>query len=131
MFDSYFQDKEKENIILKMNPKLSPFKAAVFPLIKNEKFEKFAKKIFDDLAEEFNVAYDKSGSIGRRYARQDEAGTPYCITIDEDSLKNKDVTIRDRDSRKQIRVKTFELVTVLRNLIVNGKDFLSFGKELK
>ena len=131
MFDSYFQDKEKENIILKLNPKLSPFKVAVFPLIKNEKFEKFAKKIFDDLAEEFNVAYDKSGSIGRRYARQDEAGTPYCITIDEDSLKNKDVTIRDRDSRKQIRIKTSELVTVLRNLIVNGKDFLSFGKELK
>ena len=119
------------NIVLKINPKLSSVKAAVFPIVKDKKFEKFAKKIFEDLVKEFNVAYDKSGSIGRRYARNDEIGTPYCITIDDESIKNEDVTIRDRDSKKQIRVKNFELGTVLRNLLINGKDFLSSGKELK
>jgi glycyl-tRNA synthetase len=131
MFDSYFYNKEKNNIVLKINPKLSSVKAAVFPIVKDKKFEKFAKKIFEDLVKEFNVAYDKSGSIGRRYARNDEIGTPYCITIDDESIKNEDVTIRDRDSKKQIRVKNFELGTVLRNLLINGKDFLSSGKELK
>jgi glycyl-tRNA synthetase len=131
MFDSYFYNKEKNNIVLKINPKLSSVKAAVFPIVKDKKFEKFAKKIFEDLVKEFNVAYDKSGSIGRRYARNDEIGTPYCITIDDESIKNEDVTIRDRDSKKQIRVKNFELGTVLRNLLINGNDFLNSGKELK
>ena len=69
------------------------------------------------------MAYDKSGSIGRRYARNDEIGTPFCITIDDQSLKNKDATIRDRDTTKQIRVKISELVNVLKELIEKNKKF--------
>ena len=73
--------------------------------MKQEEYEKFAEKIYIDLKKEFNVTYDNSGSIGRRYARNDESGTPFCITIDEDTLKNQDVTIRLRDNGEQFRVK--------------------------
>lgn len=128
MFDSYFRDREKKNIILKLNPKLSSLKAAVFPIIKEEKFEKFAKKISDDLAKEFNVVYDKSGSIGRRYARQDEVGTPYCITVDEESLKKKNVTVRIRDTGEQVRIKIKDLKESLRKAINDGVNILELGK---
>ena len=69
------------------------------------------------LKKEFNVIYDKSGSIGRRYARNDEVGTPYCITIDDVSLKNKDVTIRNRDTTEQVRVKVSDIKSTLKKLI--------------
>jgi len=117
MFDSYYQDNQRDNVILKLHPKLAPVKAAVFPIVKQPKFEKISENIVEDLKKEWNVIYDRSGSIGRRYARNDEIGTPYCITIDTDSLKNKDVTIRDRDTKKQIRVKISELKRILRELI--------------
>ncbi|PNX47507.1 MAG: hypothetical protein BV456_10900, partial [Thermoplasmata archaeon M8B2D] len=91
MFDSYFYDKSRDNVILKLNPKLSPVKAAIFPIVKKPEYEKIATDVFDILKEEWDVIYDKSGSIGRRYSRNDEIGTPYCITIDEKSLKKKDV----------------------------------------
>ena len=80
------------------------------------------------MKKEFYVVYDKSGSIGRRYARNDEIGTPYCITIDEDSLKNKDVTIRERDSTKQIRVAIKDLRKVLGELIRDEIEFEKAGK---
>mgnify|MGYP001584765530 CR=1 FL=1 len=131
MFDSYFFDEKRDNIVLKLHPKLAPVKAAVFPIVKQEKFENFARKIFDDLRKEFNVLYDKSGSIGRRYARNDEIGTPFCITIDGDSLKNKDVTIRDRDTTKQVRVKFSELKEILRKLINKEIRFEKAGKLVK
>ena len=107
----------KEGSMFKFPPRISPVKAAVFPLVKREDFEKIADEIVKDLREEFNIAYDKSGSIGRRYARNDEIGTPFCITIDDDSLKNKDITIRDRNSRVQKRVKIEKLREILRNLV--------------
>ena len=128
MFDSYYYNSQRDNVILKINPKLAPIKAAVFPIVKKPEFEKFAKVVLKNLQKEWNVVYDKSGSIGRRYARNDEVGTPFCITIDGDSIKNSDVTIRDRDSARQIRVKISKLEEVLRNLI-NGKvDFSKAGK---
>src|SRR3990172_7192348 len=127
-FDSYYYDKMRENIVLRLHPKLAPIKAAVFPIVKGAKFEKIAEKIIEDLKKEFSVLYDKSGSIGRRYARNDEIGTPYCITIDEESTQNKDATIRDRDTKKQIRVKTEELRETLRKLIENPEKFEKFGK---
>jgi len=117
MFDSYCYDEKRKNIVLKLNPKLAPIKAAVFPIVKQPEYIKIAKGIVEDLRKEFNVIYDKSGSVGRRYARNDEAGTPYCITIDDKSPKQKDVTIRDRDSSLQIRVKVSELLGILRKLI--------------
>ncbi len=105
---------EKERIVLKLNPKLSPVKAAVFPLVRNDKrIVKLARNIFSDLKKKFAVYYDSSGNIGKSYRRQDEIGTPFCITVDFDSLKKKDVTVRDRDTMKQKRVKVKELATYL------------------
>jgi glycyl-tRNA synthetase len=112
-----YSDDGRGNITLNLPPKIAPVKAAVFPLVKREDFEKVANEIVNDLREEFNIAYDKSGSIGRRYARNDEIGTPFCITIDDDSLKNKDVTIRDRNSRIQKRIPIKNLRETLRKLI--------------
>ncbi|MEK6967893.1 MAG: glycine--tRNA ligase, partial [Nanoarchaeota archaeon] len=91
LFDAYNDDKERGNVVLKLHPKLAPFKAAVFPLLSNkEELVGLAKKVQSDLRKNLNCFYDQSGSIGRRYARQDEVGTPYCITIDFDSLTNND-----------------------------------------
>jgi len=131
MFDSYYYDDKRENILLKLNPKIAPIKAAIFPIIKREDFEKMSYEIFDNLKEEWNVIYDESGSIGRRYARNDEIGTPFCITIDEESLKNKDITIRERDTKKQIRVKISEIKNILRKLINEEIEFEAAGKLLK
>jgi len=131
MFDSYNYDDKRENIVLKLHPKIAPIKAAIFPIVKKEEFEKMCENIFDDLKSEWNVVYDESGSIGRRYARNDEVGTPYCITVDEESLKNKDATIRDRDSKKQIRVKISELKIILKKLINEEIEFEKAGKSIK
>jgi len=117
MFDAYNDDKKRGNIVLKLNPKLAPVKAGIFPLISRPELIKTAREIYDELKRIYNINYDKSGSIGRRYARADEIGTPFCITVDFDSLKDKTVTIRDRDTTKQVRVKTAELKDILRKLI--------------
>jgi glycyl-tRNA synthetase len=130
MFDSYSLNK-KGDVVLKISPKLAPVKAAVFPIIKKPEYEKMAEGILKDLRKEWNINYDKSGSIGRRYARNDEIGTPYCITIDEESQKEKNVTIRDRDSTKQIRVKVENLKDVLRKLINGEVKFLKAGELVK
>lgn len=119
-----YSDDGRGNIVLQLHPKLAPIKAAVFPLVKREDFENIANEIVNDLRkEDYAVTYDKSGSIGRRYARNDEIGTPFCITIDDDSLKNRDVTIRDRDTRIQKRVRIKDLRNVLRELISGEKLF--------
>jgi glycyl-tRNA synthetase len=124
---AYNHDKERDNVVLKIPAKLAPFKAAVFPIIKSDEYNKIAEDIVNDLRKEWNVTYDKSGSIGRRYARNDEIGTPYCITIDDISLKENDITIRDRDSKKQIRVKIKNLKDVLRKLIYSEIAFEKAG----
>ncbi len=128
MLDAYYYDETRGNVVLKLSPKIAPIKAAVFPIVKEEKYIKIAEQIVDDLQKEWNIIYDKSGSIGRRYARNDEAGTPYCITIDTDSLRGKDVTIRDRNTTKQIRVKISYLKEALRKLINGEIEFLKVGK---
>lgn len=96
--------------LLKLSPKLAPFKAAVFPLLANkEELVNKAREIFDNLSAEFNIAWDDRGNIGKRYLSQDEAGTPFCITVDFESLEDGMVTVRDRDSATQERVKIEEL----------------------
>jgi glycyl-tRNA synthetase len=127
LFDAYYEN-EKGEIVLKLHPKLAPIKAAVFPIIKKKEFEKLARDVVNDLKKDWNIIYDKSGSIGRRYARNDEIGTPYCITIDEDSLKNDNITIRDRDTSNQIKVKIFKLKEILQKLISNEIEFEKAGK---
>ncbi len=124
---AYYFDEKRQNIVLKLHPKLAPVKASVFPIIKEDKYEKIAKEISSELRKEWNIAYDSTGSIGRRYSRNDEIGTPMCITVDEDTPKDKAVTIRDRDSTKQIRVKISELREVVRK-VIEGEDLLKLGK---
>jgi len=101
----------KENRrVLRLIPGLAPIKVAVFPLLNREELKMKAKEVFQRLKRELvYVDYDDSGSIGRRYRRQDEIGTPYCITIDYQTLEDNTVTIRDRDTMQQRRVKIDEL----------------------
>ena len=118
-----YSKNEKGETVLRIPAKLAPIKAAIFPIVKQPEFEELAEKIYKDLKKEWNVVYDKGGSIGRRYARNDEVGTMYCITIDGDSVKGKDVTIRNRDTTKQVRVKISDLKEVLRKLIEKEIEF--------
>ena len=121
LYDAYSFDKARDNIVLKLHPKLAPIKAGIFPLLSNKpELVKKSKEIFDLLKEDFSCFYDESGSIGRRYSRMDEIGTPLCITIDFDSLNSNDVTIRDRNSTKQIRVKIPKLKNAM-NQLLSGK----------
>lgn len=123
-----FYDVGKEGGMFRFPSILSPYKSAVLPLVNKDKIDDTAKEIYASLKKELPTFYDESGSIGRRYARNDEAGTPYCITIDYDSLKKKDVTIRDRDTTKQIRVKIADLQDILKKLISKEIAFEKAGK---
>ena len=108
LINAYFEDGKR--VVLKLHPKLAPYKAAVFPLLANKpELVKVAKRIYDDLRKDFYVAWDDRGNIGKRYFAQDEIGTPWCITVDFDTLKDDTVTVRDRDTAKQVRVKISEL----------------------
>ena len=113
--DAYDEEPDKEGIrvLLHLNPSLAPFKVAVLPLSRRENLVKFAKEIYADLRQCWVVSYDDAQSIGRRYRRQDEIGTPFCVTIDFQSLEDKQVTIRERDSMNQIRVPRAELQKTL------------------
>ena len=104
--------------VLKMNPKIAPTQVGIFPLIKKDKLQDLAYKIEEDLREEFSVLYDESGSIGKRYRRQDEAGTPFCVTVDFDGVESEGedtVTIRYRDDMSQERVPVSRLAEVIRD----------------
>jgi glycyl-tRNA synthetase len=105
---------EDERVVLKLKPSLAPYKVAVFPLLKNkpELVEK-AEEVYHLLKKKFNVAFDDRGNIGKRYYSQDEIGTPYCITVDFDTLENGEVTVRDRDTMKQERIKIDDLLSFL------------------
>ncbi|MDO8530174.1 MAG: glycine--tRNA ligase [bacterium] len=114
--DAYIE--EEERIVLKLKPALAPFKAAVFPLLKNKpELVAKAKEIYADLRKEFSVAFDDRGNIGKRYYSQDEIGTPMCITVDFDTLENGEVTVRDRDTMKQEKVKIENLKTYINDAI--------------
>ena len=128
IYDAYDDDKKRGNIVLHLHPKLAPVKLAILPLLSNKKeLIKFAKDIYDELKARFACSFDKAGSIGRRYARNDEIGTPYCLTVDFDSLKKKDCTIRDRETTKQIRVKIKDLIPALGKLFA-GEKIEKLGK---
>lgn len=114
---SYKEDGDR--VYLSLPPKLAPYKVAVFPLLKNkpELVEK-AKGIYQDLQKHFTVAWDDRGNVGKRYYSQDEIGTPFCITVDFDTLENGTVTVRNRDSKEQPRVKIEELVSYISKMLV-------------
>jgi glycyl-tRNA synthetase len=106
LVDAYTEEEVKgeERTVLKLHPRIAPTKAAVFPLSKKEPVSTIARELYDDLKGDYRIFYDDSGSIGRRYRRQDEAGTPFCVTVDFDTIEDKRVTIRDRDTLEQERI---------------------------
>jgi glycyl-tRNA synthetase len=104
--DAYHEEEVggEKRVVLRLLPSLAPIKAAVFPLVKKDGMPEIGRRIASDLRGRLNVFYDETGSIGRRYRRQDEAGTPFCITIDGQTLEDETVTVRDRDTLEQERV---------------------------
>ncbi len=127
--DAYNDDKKRGNVVLKLHPKLAPVKVAVFPLV--NKLNDESRNIYDMLKKEFSCFYDKSGSVGRRYARQDEVGTPICITVDFQHKEDNTVTLRDRDTTKQIRVKLKDLKETIQKLLKGDVEFEKAGILLK
>jgi len=123
--DAYDEDEMngETRFVLRFKPSIAPVKVAVFPLLKNKpELVKKAREVFAELKKEIKpIMFDDNGNIGKRYRRQDEIGTPYCVTIDFDTLENDTVTVRDRDTGKQERVKTDELSSMLKSNI--------YGKE--
>ncbi len=118
--DGYTEEtvKGRKRVVLKIHPRLAPYDVAVFPLQKDEKIFTKAREIFMNLrADSFVVYYDDSGSIGKRYRRHDEIGTPFCITVDYETLDDKQVTIRNRDSMEQVRIPIVKLNEELRNQV--------------
>lgn len=119
LLDAYHEERDENGetrVVLKLHPQLAPVKLAVFPLLKNNPaLVALAQTLYQELSQKFNflIDYDETGSIGRRYRRQDEIGTPWIITIDHQSLEDKTVTLRDRDTMKQERIKIEEIETFL------------------
>jgi len=104
----------EKRVVLRLKPRVAPFKAAVFPLLKNKpELKARAEKLYHTLRKQFRIDYDESGAIGRRYRRQDEIGTPFGITVDFQTLEDGTVTVRDRDTTQQIRLKEEELPAYL------------------
>jgi glycyl-tRNA synthetase len=102
-----------ERVVLKLHPRLAPVKVAVFPLLRKDGHPEKAQEVYRMLRERYAAAYDESGNIGRRYRRQDEVGTPVCVTVDHQTMEDQTVTARDRDSLEQQRVKIDELPSFL------------------
>ena len=99
--------------VLRLDPRIAPIKVAVLPLSRNERLSPIAREVAQELRQSWNVDFDDAGAIGRRYRRQDEIGTPYCVTIDFESLDDRAVTVRERDSMSQQRVPLDELQAYL------------------
>lgn len=117
LIDAYEEQKVNDGVrtVLHLLPRLSPVKVAVFPLLANkDELVKMARSIYDTLKLEFRTLLDTNGNVGKRYRRQDEIGTPYCITVDFQSLEDNTVTIRDRDTMEQIRIKIVEIENFLK-----------------
>ncbi len=108
----------EKRVVLGLHPAIAPIKASVFPLLSNKpELTALSKEVYKTLQQRFNVDFDTSGAIGRRYRRADEAGTPYCITVDFESLVDGSVTVRERDSMSQERVKIADLPNYLSDRI--------------
>ncbi|PRR80050.1 glycine--tRNA ligase [Clostridium vincentii] len=105
------ESKKDSRVVMRLHPVLAPYKAAILPLSK--KLSEKALDVYSDLNKKFNIEYDEAGSIGKRYRRQDEIGTPYCVTVDFDTLEDGAVTIRDRDTMMQERIKIDEIETYI------------------
>ncbi|MSR76040.1 MAG: glycine--tRNA ligase [Candidatus Ryanbacteria bacterium] len=121
MIDAYDEDElaGDKRVVLRLHPRLAPITVAVFPLVSNkEHITEKAKEVFDVLSREFMVRWDDIGNIGKRYRRQDEIGTPWCVTIDYQTLEDGTVTVRDRDTAKQERVAISEVAALFREKLI-------------
>ena len=119
--ESYTKDPSRPSPeIMKFHPRLAPIKAAIFPLVNKDGMPEKAMQLYRSLKPHFNVFFDDKGAVGRRYRRQDEAGTPFCITIDGDTMKDDTVTIRDRDTLKQERVKLGDVRGAIEKALAAG-----------
>jgi glycyl-tRNA synthetase len=119
LIDAYEEEQLEDGTsrtVMHFHPALAPFKAAILPLSK--KLSEEAREVFTALTKHFTVDYDEAGSIGKRYRRHDEIGTPYCITYDFDSKEDNMVTVRDRDTMEQKRIPIAELVSFLQDKIM-------------
>lgn len=127
LIDAYDVDKEDaQRVIMRFHPSLAPIKAAVLPLVKKEGMPEKAEKIYKDLLDNsVRASFDLNSAIGRRYARQDEAGTPYCITVDGQSIQDDTVTVRERDSRQQNRIAASQAVEFITTKIKEANLCLS------
>lgn len=126
LIDSYYEEEVngEQRSVLKFHPRLAPIKAAVFPLVNKDGMPEIAQKIDRDLRPFLRVFYDDKGAIGRRYRRMDEVGTPYCITVDTQTLEDQTVTIRERDTMQQERVAIDQLLSYFQKKLVNSSlDF--------
>lgn len=119
LVDAYDEEElEKDTrVVLRLSPKIAPIKAGIFPLVKRDGMPEIAHKITDDLKKHMMAFYDEGGAIGRRYRRQDEAGTPFCVTVDSQTLEDNTVTVRERDSMSQDRIGIDGLLQFLRDKI--------------
>ena len=117
LVDAYREEMvgEEQRVVLRLHPAVAPIKAGVFPLVKKDGLPEVARALFNDLSGRFPVFYDDGGSIGRRYRRQDEAGTPFGITVDGQTLEDRTVTIRDRDTLAQDRASLDQVASYLRD----------------
>lgn len=121
ILDNSYQEEELENgevrEVMKFHPAIAPYKVCVLPLVKKYHSEK-AKEIYQQLSKSFMTTYDEAGSIGKRYRRQDAIGTPYCVTIDDETMKNNTVTIRDRDTMEQITLSLDEVISYVEKSLI-------------
>ena len=122
--EAYTEDQQPDDkgkmqtrVVMKLHPRIAPIKAAVFPLVKKDGMPEIARDIYRNLKKQFPAFYDEKGAVGRRYRRQDEAGTPYCITVDGQTLDDQTVTVRDRDTLEQWRVKIDDVVEDITNRV--------------
>jgi len=122
--DAYFEEEVngEERVVMRLHPRLAPIKAAVLPLVKKDGLAEIAEGLEKKLRRKFNTYYDQTGAIGRRYRRQDEIGTPYCVCVDYDTKENGTVTVRDRDTMEQIRMPMDEVAAWVQARITHERD---------
>ena len=120
--DAYWEDNENNRVVMKLDPKIAPVLAVVCPLTKKDGLPEIGRNIMDILKKEFKVIYDQQGSIGKRYYRQDEAGTPFGITVDHQSKDDQSVTLRHRDTQHQDRIAIDQLVNAIKNKLENFNE---------
>jgi glycyl-tRNA synthetase len=121
LVSAYHEDEMEgeKRVVLKLHPRIAPIKVAVLPLVKNKpELVAYTEKVYEKIKRRYNAFYDEAGAVGRRYRRQDEIGTPFCVTVDFDTIEKDDkVTLRDRDTGTQVRLTVEELMKTLEERI--------------